>query len=130
MQYPSYVFAETLRDGTAVTVRAAGANDGPKIRRSDVHVVWSANRAGPLRRLLRLLQRRGHDLRHRLFLHVEQLEYALRTRKHGGAVPGPKSAAGNSGRIIAELTWRSKLSSVQVRTLTSSNRWSQPDARG
>ena len=34
MQYPSYVFAETLRDGTAVTVRAAGANDGPKIRRA------------------------------------------------------------------------------------------------
>src|SRR5271156_951866 len=30
----SYVFAETLRDGTAVTVRAAGANDGPKIRRA------------------------------------------------------------------------------------------------
>ena len=34
MQYASYVFAETLRDGTAVTVRAAGANDGPKIRRA------------------------------------------------------------------------------------------------
>jgi len=34
VQYPSYVFAETLRDGTAVTVRAAGANDGPKIRRA------------------------------------------------------------------------------------------------
>ena len=34
MQYPSYVFTETLRDGTAVTVRAAGANDGPKIRRA------------------------------------------------------------------------------------------------
>ena len=34
MQYPSYVFAATLRDGTAVTVRAAGANDGPKIRRA------------------------------------------------------------------------------------------------
>ena len=34
MQYPSYVFEETLRDGTAVTVRAAGANDGPKIRRA------------------------------------------------------------------------------------------------
>ena len=34
MQYSSYVFAETLRDGTAVTVRAAGANDGPKIRRA------------------------------------------------------------------------------------------------
>ena len=34
MQYPSYVFAETLRDGTAVTVRAAGARDGPKIRRA------------------------------------------------------------------------------------------------
>ena len=31
---PSYVFAETLRDGTAVTVRAAGARDGPKIRRA------------------------------------------------------------------------------------------------
>ena len=30
----SYVFAETLRDGTAVTVRAAGADDGPKIRRA------------------------------------------------------------------------------------------------
>ena len=28
----SYVFAETLRDGTVVTVRAAGANDGPKIQ--------------------------------------------------------------------------------------------------
>jgi hypothetical protein len=34
VQYPSYVFAEMLRDGTAVTVRAAGANDGPKIRRA------------------------------------------------------------------------------------------------
>jgi GNAT superfamily N-acetyltransferase len=34
VQYPSYVFVETLRDGTAVTVRAAGANDGPKIRRA------------------------------------------------------------------------------------------------
>ena len=34
MQYPSYVFAETLRDGTVVTVRAAGANDGPRIRRA------------------------------------------------------------------------------------------------
>ena len=34
MQFPNYVFAETLRDGTAVTVRAAGANDGPKIRRA------------------------------------------------------------------------------------------------
>ena len=34
MQYPRYVFAETLRDGTEVTVRAAGANDGPKIRRA------------------------------------------------------------------------------------------------
>src|SRR4029077_5917913 len=34
VQNPSYVFAETLRDGTAVTVRAAGANDGPKIRRA------------------------------------------------------------------------------------------------
>jgi len=32
VQSPSYVFAETLRDGTSVTVRAAGANDGPKIR--------------------------------------------------------------------------------------------------
>ncbi len=32
MQYPGYVSAETLRDGTAVTVRAAGADDGPKIR--------------------------------------------------------------------------------------------------
>ena len=31
---PYYVVAETLRDGTAVTVRAAGANDGPKIRRA------------------------------------------------------------------------------------------------
>jgi hypothetical protein len=29
-----YVFAETLRDGTAVTVRAARADDGPKIRRA------------------------------------------------------------------------------------------------
>jgi GNAT superfamily N-acetyltransferase len=29
-----YVFAETLRDGTAVTVRAARASDGPKIRRA------------------------------------------------------------------------------------------------
>jgi RimJ/RimL family protein N-acetyltransferase len=29
-----YVFAETLRDGTAVTVRAAHASDGPKIRRA------------------------------------------------------------------------------------------------
>ena len=29
-----YVFAETLRDGTAVTVRAARTNDGPKIRRA------------------------------------------------------------------------------------------------
>src|SRR6478672_6835509 len=34
MQYPGYVFAETLRDGTAVTLRAAGADDGPKIRRA------------------------------------------------------------------------------------------------
>jgi GNAT superfamily N-acetyltransferase len=34
VQYPNYVFAETLRDGTAVTVRAAGANDGPKMRRA------------------------------------------------------------------------------------------------
>jgi GNAT superfamily N-acetyltransferase len=34
LQYPSYVFAETLRHGTAVTIRAAGANDGPKIRRA------------------------------------------------------------------------------------------------
>ena len=34
MQYPSYVFAESLWDGTAVTVRSAGANDGPKIRRA------------------------------------------------------------------------------------------------
>jgi GNAT superfamily N-acetyltransferase len=34
VQNPSYAFAETLRDGTAVTVRAAGANDGPKIRRA------------------------------------------------------------------------------------------------
>ena len=34
MQIPNYVFAETLRDGTAVTVRAAGANDGPEIRRA------------------------------------------------------------------------------------------------
>jgi RimJ/RimL family protein N-acetyltransferase len=30
----SYIFAETLRDGTAVTVRAARADDGPKIRRA------------------------------------------------------------------------------------------------
>jgi GNAT superfamily N-acetyltransferase len=30
----SYVFAETLRDGTAVTVRAARADDGPKVRRA------------------------------------------------------------------------------------------------
>jgi RimJ/RimL family protein N-acetyltransferase len=30
----SYVFAETLKDGTAVTVRAARADDGPKIRRA------------------------------------------------------------------------------------------------
>jgi GNAT superfamily N-acetyltransferase len=29
-----YVFAETLRDGTAVTVRAARADGGPKIRRA------------------------------------------------------------------------------------------------
>jgi GNAT superfamily N-acetyltransferase len=29
-----YVFAETLRDGTAVTVRAARVEDGPKIRRA------------------------------------------------------------------------------------------------
>jgi len=34
VQCPSYVFAETLTDDTAVTVRAAGANDGPKIRRA------------------------------------------------------------------------------------------------
>jgi GNAT superfamily N-acetyltransferase len=34
LQYPSYVFVETLRDGTAVTVRATDANDGPKIRRA------------------------------------------------------------------------------------------------
>ena len=35
MQNPgSYVFAETLRDGTAVTVRAARADDGPKVRRA------------------------------------------------------------------------------------------------
>ena len=34
MQNPGYVFAETLRDGTAVTVSSAGANDGPKIRRA------------------------------------------------------------------------------------------------
>jgi GNAT superfamily N-acetyltransferase len=34
MQYARYVFAETLRDGTAVTVRAASADDGPKIRRA------------------------------------------------------------------------------------------------
>jgi GNAT superfamily N-acetyltransferase len=29
-----YVFAETLKDGTAVAVRAAHASDGPKIRRA------------------------------------------------------------------------------------------------
>jgi hypothetical protein len=29
-----YVFAETLKDGTAVTVRAARADDGLKIRRA------------------------------------------------------------------------------------------------
>lgn len=34
MQYPSHVFAETLRDGTAVTIRTAGADDGPRIRRA------------------------------------------------------------------------------------------------
>ena len=34
MQSPNYVFAETLRDGTSVTVRAAGTDDGPKIRRA------------------------------------------------------------------------------------------------
>ena len=35
MQDPEcYVFAETLRDGTVVTVRAARADDGPKIRRA------------------------------------------------------------------------------------------------
>ena len=39
MQYPSYVFAETLRDGTAVTVRAAGANDERSI--------WGGRPRGP-----------------------------------------------------------------------------------
>ena len=34
MQFPNYLFPETLRDGTAVTVRAATANDGAKIRRA------------------------------------------------------------------------------------------------
>lgn len=35
MQDPGqYVFPETLRDGTAVTVRAARPDDGPKIRRA------------------------------------------------------------------------------------------------
>jgi GNAT superfamily N-acetyltransferase len=35
MQNPRcYVFAETLRDGTVVTVRAARVDDGPKIRRA------------------------------------------------------------------------------------------------
>ena len=34
MQYPDYVFTEALRGGTAVTVRRAGADDGPKIRRA------------------------------------------------------------------------------------------------
>jgi hypothetical protein len=35
MQNPRcYAFAETLRDGTAVTVRAARIDDGPKIRRA------------------------------------------------------------------------------------------------
>ena len=35
MQDPRcYAFAETLKDGTAVTVRAARAGDGPKIRRA------------------------------------------------------------------------------------------------
>jgi GNAT superfamily N-acetyltransferase len=29
-----YVFAETLRDGTSVTIRTARASDGPKIRRA------------------------------------------------------------------------------------------------
>jgi hypothetical protein len=45
VQYPSYVFAETLRDGTAVTVRAAGANDGPKIRRAFLNLEQPASRA-------------------------------------------------------------------------------------
>jgi GNAT superfamily N-acetyltransferase len=35
MQNPGcYLFAETLRDGTVVTVRAARGDDGPKIRRA------------------------------------------------------------------------------------------------
>jgi hypothetical protein len=85
VQYPSYVFAETLRDGTALTVRAAGANDGPKIRRAFLGR-WLAGRAAGARgscgvvgpqSIMELLSRKRRPAHHILLPHCPSKRSAL-----------------------------------------------------